>query len=60
MRRDPRTEIIEKVARVMVSNGAGGLAKAYLGAFKPISSIGGVLVYYPMFPFLEVLGTWGH
>ena len=59
-KKDVRTELIDKIARVLVENDAGWIAKAYLEAFKPISTMGGVMMYVPAFPFFEILGTWGH
>ncbi len=59
-KKDARSEIIDKIARVLVENDAAGISKAYLEAFRPISTMGGVMLYVPAFPFFEVLGSWGH
>jgi hypothetical protein len=58
--RDFRAEIIEKFSRIVVDNDLGEFAKLYLNLFKPVSTLGGVLLYYPGFVFFEVLGPHAH
>jgi hypothetical protein len=58
--RDYRAEIIEKFSRIVVDNDLGSFARLYLHLFKPVSTLGGVFLYYPGFVFFEVLGPWAH